>query len=50
MHLSEWGDILNITKGVQWEGGQAIIQGKGHTHRPSPPPWKSLLNGILSAK
>ena len=21
-----------------------------HTYKPSPPPWKSLLNGILSAK
>ena len=31
-------------------GGQLIIQSKGHTHQPSQPPWKNLLNGILSAK
>ena len=50
MYLSGWGDILNIQKLLNGIGGQSIIQGKGHTHKASPPPWKSRLKGILSAE
>ena len=50
MYLSGRGDVLNIQKFFSGIGGQSIIQGKGRTHKASPPPWKSRLNGILSAE
>ena len=49
MHLIEWGDILNIQKVPNGKGVRQLCRVKD-AHRPSPPPWKSLLNGILSAK
>ena len=50
MYLSGWGDIINIQKLLSGIGGHSIIQGKGHTHKASPTPWKSRLNGILPAE
>ena len=38
MYLSGRGDVLNIQKFFSGIGGQSIIQGKGRTHKASPPP------------
>ena len=52
VHLDapEWmGDILNIQKAPSGRGVSQLYRVKD-THKPSPPPSKSLLNGILSGK
>ena len=38
MYLSGRGDVLNIQKFFSGIGSQSIIQGKGRTHKASPPP------------